>query len=551
MKKLLAVISCVSLMLQGMVFPAVDAADSTLYEAENAVMEGGLRTEDDADASGGKVAGVFDGDNDKLIFTVDISTDGTYDLAFASKGIGGEKTNNVLVDGNFAGNIVSTPDSYAEAVLKGVLLSAGTHEIAVTKSWGWTYFDYLQIRSADGIPDSVYEVSNTLIDENASPETKALFSYLCESYGEKILSGQFAHQGLDSNEFKSIYEATGKYPAICGFDFMDYTPSRTALGAGSNAVDKAIQFHENGGIVTFCWHWNAPTEYLKEGTTDNGTPRWWSGFYADNSTFDIAAVMDGSDPAGKELLDRDIKEIAVQLKRLEDAGIPVLFRPLHEASGGWFWWGAKGADANIKLWRYLVEELNETYQLHNIIWIWNGQDADWYPGDEYVDIIGDDIYVDKHSYTASNSRFAEVTEFSESKKIVALTENGTIFDIDNVIATNAKWAWFCTWNGDFVTKDGKFSDEYTETEIMKKNYQSEYVITLDELPDFSTYLTNEVKGDVNGDGKFNVSDVVLLQKWLLAVPDTRLVNWKAADLCEDERLDVFDLCLMKQQLVNS
>ena len=56
-------------------------------------------------------------------------------------------------------------------------------------------------------------------------------------------------------------------------------------------------------------------------------------------------------------------------------------------------------------------------------------------------------------------------------------------------------------------------------------------------------------GDCNNDGKFNISDVVLLQKWLLAVPDTHFENWKAADMCEDDRLDVFDLCLMKRQLI--
>lgn len=57
-----------------------------------------------------------------------------------------------------------------------------------------------------------------------------------------------------------------------------------------------------------------------------------------------------------------------------------------------------------------------------------------------------------------------------------------------------------------------------------------------------------VSGDLNADGAFNVSGVILLQKWLLAVPDTELVNWKAADLCEDNRLDVFDLCLMIRQV---
>ncbi len=57
-------------------------------------------------------------------------------------------------------------------------------------------------------------------------------------------------------------------------------------------------------------------------------------------------------------------------------------------------------------------------------------------------------------------------------------------------------------------------------------------------------------GDVNGDGAFNVSDVVLLQKWLLSVPDTHLENWKSADLCEDDKLDVFDLCFMKRELLS-
>ncbi|HQM02795.1 MAG TPA: dockerin type I repeat-containing protein, partial [Ruminococcus flavefaciens] len=58
-----------------------------------------------------------------------------------------------------------------------------------------------------------------------------------------------------------------------------------------------------------------------------------------------------------------------------------------------------------------------------------------------------------------------------------------------------------------------------------------------------------VRGDVNADGELNVSDLVLLQKWLLAVPGTKLADWKAADLCNDDRLDVFDLCLMRKALL--
>ena len=66
---------------------------------------------------------------------------------------------------------------------------------------------------------------------------------------------------------------------------------------------------------------------------------------------------------------------------------------------------------------------------------------------------------------------------------------------------------------------------------------------------FKIMELSNIVGDCNNDGTFNISDVVLLQKWLLAVPDTHFENWKAADMCEDDRLDVFDLCLMKRQLI--
>ena len=66
---------------------------------------------------------------------------------------------------------------------------------------------------------------------------------------------------------------------------------------------------------------------------------------------------------------------------------------------------------------------------------------------------------------------------------------------------------------------------------------------------FASESLQTLKGDVNADGKFDVTDAVLLQKWLLAVTDTHLANWKAGDLCEDDKLDVFDLCMMKRELI--
>jgi mannan endo-1,4-beta-mannosidase len=82
------------------------------------------------------------------------------------------------------------------------------------------------------------------------------------------------------------------------------------------------------------------------GLYDTEEHRWWSGFYTDATDFDIeAALVGGEANANFTLLMEDVDVIAVELKRLQSAGVPVLWRPLHEAEGKWFWWGAKGPEA--------------------------------------------------------------------------------------------------------------------------------------------------------------------------------------------------------------
>ncbi len=467
-------------------------ADSTptiqgavVYEAENASLSNDLSVVSVSGCSGGKAVEQFSGRSSYVEFTVTVPSGGLYDIAVFSSGIGGDKENNILVDGEQVGTFKSKGGKLGSYTLTGVSISKGTHKIKITKSWGWIQLDKIEIYASKGIDDSVYNVTAQLSNKNATAATKSLYKYLCDSYGNVILSGQVCDGGYSGKEFKAIYGETGKYPAILGLDMMNYTPSRTAFGASSTAVEKAIEFDKKGGIVTFCWHWNAPTKYLY--STANNTDGWWGGFYTKSSSFDIAKVMNGTDSEGKKLLDADIKEIAAQLKRLEAAGVPVIWRPLHEASGGWFWWGAKGADAYKKLWVYLYEQLTYTYKCNNLIWVFNGQSADWYPGDEYVDIIGEDIYPGEKVYTPQSAKFTEALDYSGTNRIVALTENGCIFDIDRAVEANTMWAWFCTWSGEFVLNGSSYSEQYTEKSILKKAYASKYVITLDELPDLKNY----------------------------------------------------------------
>lgn len=453
---------------------------SKTYEAENGKLSNDISVINNADASGGKTVGKFENDRSYCQIKINVPADAVYDIVIRSMGIGGSKENDIYTDGKKVGTFTSENNKFSDYTVSAVSLTKGDHNIRIIKSWGWIELDKITVKTGAKISNSTYNVTSSLVNKNSTANTKKLYSFLKDSYGKYVITGQQCDGGINGNEFKAIKNLTGDYPALLGLDMMDYTPSRTALGASSSAVEKAIEFANKGGIVTFCWHWNAPTEYLN--STANSSDGWWGGFYTQNSKFDIAKVMNGQDAKGKKLLDRDIKEIAKQLKRLEKAGVPVIWRPLHEGSGGWFWWGAKGSDAYKKLWKYLYKELTNTYGCNNLIWVYNGQSADWYPGDEYVDIVGEDIYPGNHVYDPQVSRFRQAINYGSKTKITALTENGCIFDIDSAVSINALWSWFMTWGGEFTVNGSNYSEKYTEKSVIQKMYASKYSLTLGSLP---------------------------------------------------------------------
>ena len=329
-------------------------------------------------------------------------------------------------------------------------------------------------------------VEPRLVNPNADENARRLMTYLCDIYGARILTGQ--QIGVESTpELEVIYEVTGKYPAVYGFDFMNYSPSRTERGATCTDTDIAIEWWQSGGIVTFCWHWNAPKDLI-----DLPPDRTWgSGFYTKATIFDVQLAMDDQESEDYQLLIRDIDAISAELGRLQEAGVPVLWRPLHEASGGWFWWGAKGADPCVRLWQLMYDRMTNVHKLNHLIWVWNGQHADWYPGDGYVDIIGEDIYPPDRNYESQIERFRTAASYTEMKKIIALSENGPIPDPDLMLQDDARWAWNCTWYGSFVydTVDGRkvYAEKHTERDQIFKFYNHPFSITKDELPDLQSY----------------------------------------------------------------
>ncbi len=310
-----------------------------------------------------------------------------------------------------------------------------------------------------------------------------LMHYLTDIYGKYMLAGQ--HIGPDFFELDAIYGVTGKYPALLELDFMDYSPTRVEHGEMGNDTDRAIEWWKNGGIVAFCWHWNAPMDLIDQGPDCY----WWSGMYTRATTYDFSKGLADHQSEEYLLLIRDIDAIAVELKKLQDAGVPVLWRPIHEASGGWFWWGNQGAEPYKELWRLMFDRLTNYHKLNNLIWVWNGLDKDWYPGDDVVDIIGEHTYLEPRDYSPLEEEYHKAEKYSKADKMIALTENGPVPDADLIIEKKLKWLWFCTWSETpVVNKERtKYSEEFTEACELKKVYGHEYVITKDELPDFKNY----------------------------------------------------------------
>lgn len=233
------------------------------------------------------------------------------------------------------GSQVSLPSTTTWTTVSAgqVLLAAGANTIEIQNNWGWYLIDAITLTpSAARGP---HKITTTPVNKNANADAKALLSYLGSVYGKNILSGQQDQASLDW-----VTQNVGKTPAILGVDLMDYTESRTSRGASSVDVDHAIAHAKKGGIITLVWHWGSPA-----GLYETTEQPWWSGFYTRATDFDIADTLAEPTGANYTLLMKDIDTIAVQLKKLQNAGVPVLWRPLHEAEGAWFWWGAKGPEA--------------------------------------------------------------------------------------------------------------------------------------------------------------------------------------------------------------
>ncbi|MGX1830925.1 glycosyl hydrolase [Paenibacillus taichungensis] len=376
-------------------------------------------------------------------------------------------------------------------------LNQGINTIQLKAGWGFAYFDTFTVDYANLDP---LDVQPVLTDPQATPETQLLMNYLTEVYGNHIISGQqeIYGGGNDGNtelEFDWIHNLTGKYPAIRGFDFMNYNP---LYGWEDGTTDRMIDWVNNrDGIATASWHINVPRNFTTYQLGDHVD--WKEATYKPTETnFNTAnAVIPGTKEY--QYVMSTIDDLAEQLLILQDNNVPVLFRPYHEAEGNgglngegaWFWWASAGADVYKLLWDMLYTELTETYGLHNLIWTYNSYvyntSPAWYPGDDQVDIVGYDKYNTIYNRNdglsgvpnedAITSIFYQLVDLTDGKKMVAMTENDTVPSVQNLTEEKSGWLYFCPWYGEHL-----MSSAFNYPATLKTLYQSDYVITLDELP---------------------------------------------------------------------
>ena len=310
------------------------------------------------------------------------------------------------------------------------------------------------------VDKSAMELSNA----NADETTKKIYSYICDTYENGIISAQQESTWMGSTEYEMdyIYDTTGKLPAMRGLDFMN--------DDFDGVVQRSIDWWNKGGLVTICWHCGADFADAYDDCISDEIENW--DLILTDGTPENKTFVEGMDKAGKALLE------------LQEAGVTVLWRPFHEFDGQWFWWGKGDAENFKKLWIMMYNHFTNDLGLNNLIWVlgyshngtdYKGKPDKWYPGDEYCDIVGADSY-EVPENGAEKRLYKIVHKITKGKKPLCFHECGLIPTEEQL--KKIPWCSFMTWHTEYLM-------DTNTNEHLNEIYNSDYVITLDELPSFA------------------------------------------------------------------
>lgn len=435
---------------------------SQVYEAEDAVLTNGATVVEDQSTSGNAYVAQGEG---QLSFTINIEQEGYYDIFINTSSPHGEKVNILALDGSTLNFGLGKSSQFSKIkLISQHKLSAGNHQLEIRKSWGWINIDYIEFQQQNS--SQRFNLNQELVNPEASIEAIALNEFLLDNYSRKIISGVMTLNSMDESDW--LKANTGKEPALLGIDFMHVGRGYTWYNDSIPTKD-AMTWYERNGIPALMWHWRDPSKQTEA-------------FYTSETSFDVSKVLDENSGEYDSIIS-DIDYIAGFMKVLQENGVPVIWRPLHEGAGGWFWWSAKGPEVCKKLYLLMYDRLVNFHELNNLLWVWTREPNDdaWYPGDEYVDIVGRDIYK-TGDHNAQELEFNHMNSIYNGNKMLALSETGSFPNVDNLTAEEALWSWFMPWYGKFTREEA-----YNPLAHWQKTMDHEYVITLDEMPELRTY----------------------------------------------------------------
>ena len=308
------------------------------------------------------------------------------------------------------------------------------------------------------------------VNANATAEAVKLLDYLYDVRGKGIITAQHT-QTIPCEEIEYIKEQTGKEPKMRGFEMLAYSPNINYADASEACLTEVYENRDTmevarnwakstDGIVTLSFHWFSPL-----GGRDKA-------FYAEHTDFDPCQVLvEGT--AERKAFYSDMDRIAEELRLFYNDNIPVLWRPFHESDGTWFWWGRKGPAVAKQLYLLMFDYYVNVKHLDNLLWVWNCRTKDGYPGDDYVDVISVDVYLEKYEDTDYASFYKELLANTSDKKVAALAEVGYIPDIRTLEKTKVPWAYYMSWSKEWIV-----GEQYNTVKKLNEMYLSDYSIKL-------------------------------------------------------------------------
>lgn len=376
--------------------------------------------------------------------------------------------------------------------------------------------DYIELTEYEAAP---FSLSASPVTPEPTESAQKLYNFLLTNFGKRVISGVMTERPFENDgkytpqtyetqtELKYIADASGKNVVLVGFDFLH------ASGSGSDGMwhqgythatlEMAKYVWKQGGIPQFNWHWKDPMWDVEAFYTESSGNDPFTTFSV-TKAYDLTTKKWKTESDEYKAIVRDLEMIADSLHTLQEAGVAVLWRPLHEAAGKWFWWGTDGAEACVALYRLMFDIFVNKKDLHNLIWVWTTDEAkdaiDWYPGDEYVDVVGRDYYYYPREANHSSlvGSFETVKDIYGGKKIIALSENGSVPFPDEMKADGANWSWFMPWYGDYAM-EGWANDNTAET--WKTVMNNDFVITLEDMPGWDKYELADVSEIASLKGK--------------------------------------------------